>query len=144
MTVVLVHFKCRLFLKAIRGIYLPFVIKHALFPLGTTNLLASCSGLWGVCVQTFMKHANFFTTSLVAWHYIKQGFMCFWSFFYFLEFRCHGTPCMCLGRETNMFEFSFQFTAHGINSHTSTQIWFFKPLWLAIACRCSSNLDYGH
>ena len=21
---------------------------------------------------------------------------------------------------------------------------FFKPLWLAIACTCSSNLNYGH
>ena len=63
MIVVLVYVKDRKKLKAVRGSYLPFVIKHALFPLGTTNLLVNWSGLWGVCVQTFVKHANFFTTS---------------------------------------------------------------------------------
>ena len=95
----------------------------------------------GVC-QNFRQIGQFFyRIILVAWHYIKQGFMFFWSFFNFLELKCHGTPCMCPCRETNMFENS---TAHGINSHTSTQIWFFKPLWLAVACRCSSNLNYGH
>ena len=72
MTVVLVHVKrIEKKLKAVRGSYLPFVIKHELFPLGTTNLLASCSGLWGVCVQTFVKHANFFTTSS-WWHDITS------------------------------------------------------------------------
>ena len=59
MTVVLVHVRHRKKLKAVRGSYLPFVIKHALFPLGTTSLLVSCSGLWGVCVQTFVKQVNF-------------------------------------------------------------------------------------
>ena len=28
----------------------------------------------------------------------------FLIFFIFLEFKCHGTPCMCPRRETNMFE----------------------------------------
>jgi hypothetical protein len=144
MTVVLVHVKCRKKLKAVRGSYLPFVIKHELFPLGTTSLLVSCSGLWRVCVQTFVKQANFYHISLVAWHYIKQGFIFLWSFFNFLELKCHGTPCMCPCRDTTIFENAFYFTAHGINSHTSTPIWFFKPLWLAVACRCSSNLNYGH
>ena len=65
------HAKHRKKLKAVRGSYLPFVIKHALFPLGTTNLLASCSGLLRVCVQTFIKHANFFTTSS-WWHDITS------------------------------------------------------------------------
>ena len=58
-------------MKAVRGSYLPFIIKHASFPLGTTSLLVSCSGLWGVCVQTFVKHANFFTTSS-WWHDIAS------------------------------------------------------------------------
>ena len=44
-TVVVVHVRRRKNLKAVRGNYLPFVIKHALFPLGTMNLLVSCSGL---------------------------------------------------------------------------------------------------
>ena len=43
--VVVVHVKHRKNLKAVRGSYLPFFIKHALFPLGTTSLLMSCSGL---------------------------------------------------------------------------------------------------
>ena len=139
MTVVLVHVKRTKKLKAVRGSYLPFVIKHALFPLGTTNLLVSCSGLWGVCVQTFVKQANFFTTSS-WWHDITSSkASCFSDHFLFF-----GSPCMCPCCETNMFENCFYFTAHGINSHTTTQIWFFKPLWLAVACRCSSNLNYGH
>ena len=132
-------------MKAVRGSYLSFIIKHALFPLRTTSLLVSCSGLWGVRVQTFVKHANFFTTSS-WWHDITSTKVSCASdhFFYFLELKCHGTPCMCPCLETNMFENSFSFTAHGINSHTSTQIWFFKPLWLTVACRCSYNLNYGH
>ena len=75
-----------------------------------------------VC-SNFRQSGQFFYHSiLVPCHYVKQGFMCSSSLFYFLEFKCHGTPCMCPGRDTNMFENSFQFTAHGINSHTSTQI----------------------
>jgi hypothetical protein len=108
--------------KAIRGSDRRFVIKHALFPLGTTSLLVRCSVLWGVCVQTFVKQANFFTTT--SWcHAITSSKVSCVSdhFFNFLEFKWHGTPCMCLGRDTNMFENSFQFTGHGINSHTSTQ-----------------------
>ena len=79
-------------LKAVRGSYLPFVIKHALFPLGTTNLLASCSGLWGVRVETFIKDANFFTTSS-WWHDItstkvscvSHHFSIFW-----IKMPCHS------------------------------------------------------
>ena len=85
-TVVVVHVKHRKKLKAVRGSYLVFVIKHALFPLGTTSLLVSCSGLSGVCVQTFVKQANFFTTSS-WWHDITSSkvscfsdhFLIFWN-----------------------------------------------------------------
>ena len=82
-TVILVHVKCRKKLKAVRGSYLPFAIKHALFPLGTTKLLVSCSGLWGVCVQTFVKHANFFTTSS-WWHGITSTKVSCVSEFFFI------------------------------------------------------------
>ena len=44
-TFVVVHVRRRKRLKDVRGNYLPFVIKHALFPLGTTSLLVSCYGL---------------------------------------------------------------------------------------------------
>ena len=91
MTVVLVHVRRRKKLKAIRGSYLPFVIKHALFPLGTMNLLVSCSGLSGVCVQTFVKHANFFTTSS-WWHDIKSTKVSCVSVFLFfgIKMPCHS------------------------------------------------------
>jgi hypothetical protein len=145
MTVVLVQVKCRNFLKAIRGSYRPFVIKHALFPLGTTCLLVRCSDfVRGVC-QNFRQNGQFFYHSiLMPFHDIKQGFMYFWSFLKLLEFKSHGSQCLCPSRDTNMFENSFQFTAQGINSHTSTQIWFSNPWWFAVACTCSSNLNYGH
>src|SRR5215216_6456756 len=86
MTVVLVHVKHRKILKALRGNYLSFVIKHALFPLGTTSHVVSCSGLSGVFIQTFVKQANFFTTSS-WWHDITSSkvscfsnlFLIFWN-----------------------------------------------------------------
>ena len=93
MTVVLMHVTRTKKLKVVRGSYLLFVIKHALFPLGTTSLLVSCSGLWGVFFQTFVKHANFFTTSS-WWHDITSTKVsCFSDFFYFLELKCHVSPC---------------------------------------------------
>ena len=91
-TVVVVHVRRRKKLKAVRGSYLPFVIKHALFPLGTTCLLVSFSGLWGVCVQTFVTHVKFFTTSY-CWHGItstkvscvSNHFSIFW-----IKIPCHS------------------------------------------------------
>ena len=141
------HITRRNFLRARRGSYLSFVIKHALFTSRNhepySELLRFVRGVYPNFRQAsqFLYHIIF-----VAWHYIKQGFMFSLSFFNFLEFKCHGTPCMymCPCRETNMFENSFYFTSHGINSHTSTQIWFFKLLWLVVACTSSSNLNYGH
>ena len=60
------------------------------------------------CVQTFVKHANFFTTSS-WWHDITLSKVSCFSdhFFNSLELKCHGTPCMCPCRDTNMFENSF-------------------------------------
>src|SRR6266496_2773837 len=98
-------------LKAVRGSYLPFVIKHSLFPLGTTSLLVSCSGLSGVCVQTFVKHAKKFTTSS-WWHDITSTkvscvsdiFLIFWNL---NAMALHAYICMYPCRENNMFENSF-------------------------------------
>ena len=92
MTIVLVTLNIGKNLKAVRGSYLPFVIKHGLFPLGTTSLLVSCFGLWGVCVQTFVKHANFFTAS--SWWHDKTStkVSCVSDFFYFfgIKMPCHS------------------------------------------------------
>jgi hypothetical protein len=122
-----------------------FVIKHALFPLETTCLLMRCSDLWEVCVKTFVKVANSFTTT--SWcHFMTSSKVSCISdqFLFFLKFKSHGSHCLCPSLDTNMFENSFQFTAQGINSHTRTQIWFSNPWWFAVACTCSSNLNYGH
>ena len=121
MIVVLVHIIRRKNLKAVRGSYLPFVIKHALFPLGTTSLVVSCSSLWGVCPNFRQTGQFFYHIILVAWHYIKQGFMFFWSFFNFFRIKMPWHALHACALDTNMFENSFEFTAHGINSHTSTQ-----------------------
>ena len=59
---VAVHITRRKFLKDVRWSYLSLVIKHALFPLGTTCILMRCSNLWEVCVKTFAKKSNPFTT----------------------------------------------------------------------------------
>ena len=135
-------------MKFVRVSYVPFDIKHALFPLGTTSLLVSCSGLWGVCLQTFVKHANLFTTSS-WWHDItstkvscvSDHFSIFW-----IKMPCHSMhmyACVhvvrpiCLKIPSNLLHMEL----------TRTQvhkIWFFKPFWLGVACRCSSNLNYGH
>ena len=89
------HITRRKILKAVRESYPMFIIKHALFPLGTTSLLVSCSAFWGVCVHTFLKHANFFTTSS-WWHDITSNKVsCVSNIFYFLfELKCHVTPCI--------------------------------------------------
>ena len=77
-------------LKAVRGSYLSFIIKHALFPLRTTNLLVSCSGLRGVCVQSFVKQANLFTTSS-WWHDIKSSKVsCFSDHFFGIKMPWHA------------------------------------------------------
>ena len=71
-------------LKAVRGSYLPFIIKHALFPLGTTNPLVSCSGLWGVCVQIFVKQAIFVPHHLGGMTLNQARFHVFLIIFLFL------------------------------------------------------------
>ena len=86
MTVALVHVNGRKKFRVIRGSELWFVIKHALFPLRTTCLLARCSDLWEVCAKTFVKVANSFTTA--SWcHFmtsskvscISDHFWIFWN-----------------------------------------------------------------
>ena len=98
-----VHVKRRKNLKAVRGSYLPFVIKHALFPLGTTSLLVSCSGLWGVCVQTFVKQANCFTTSSWCHEITSSKVSCFFDHFLFFwnlnAMALHACTCVHVVRQ---------------------------------------------
>ena len=134
-------------MKAVRGSYLLFVIRHALFPFGTTSLLVSCSGLWGVCVQTFVKHAKIFSTSS-WWHDITSTKVScvFYIFFQFfgIKMPCHSMlNCViavrpiCLRIPSNLLYMELNLTQ-------VREIWVFKPLLLAVACTCSSNLNYVH
>ena len=134
------HVKRRKNLKAVRGSHLPFIIKHALFPLETTSLLVSCSGLWGVCVQTFVKHASFFTTSS-WWHDITSTKVSCVSYFLFfgIKMPCHSMlNCVravrpiCLKIPSNLLHIE-------LNRTQVYEIWVFKPLWLVVACTCSSE-----
>ena len=61
----------------------------------------------GVC-PNFRQTCQFFSTPS-WWHDITSSKVSCFSdhFFNFLELKCHGTPCMCPCRETNMFENSF-------------------------------------
>ena len=123
MTVVLVHIKCMKFMKAIRGSYLLFVIKHALFPLETMSFPSEL--LWFVrgVSPNFSQIVQFFYINfLVPCHYIKQSLMYFGFCLNYLEFNSHGTQCLYPSRDTNMFENSFQFTAQVITMHTRTQV----------------------
>ena len=99
-------------------------VRHQTCIVPSRNYEPSSELLWfvsGVC-QNFRQTGQFsYHIILVAWHYINRGFIFSDLFFNFLELKCHGMPCMCPGRETNMFENSFEFSGHGINSHTSTQ-----------------------
>ena len=110
MTFVLVHVIRRKKLKTVRGSYLPFVIKHALFPLKTTNLLVSCSSLFGMCVQTFVKYANFYTTSS-WWHDITSTKVSCVSghFLFFFELKWHVTPCIRMHVSVSWDQFVWKF-----------------------------------
>ena len=121
MTVVLVHVKRWKKFEGRKSKLSP--VHHQTCIVPSRNHESSSELIWfvrGVC-PNFRQTCQFFTTSS-WWHDITSSKVSCVSdlFFNFVEFKCHGTPCMCPGRETNMFENSFQFTAHGINSRTST------------------------
>ena len=48
-----------------------------------------------MCVQTFVKQANFLPHHLGGMTLNQALFHVFWSFFNFLELKFHATPCMC-------------------------------------------------
>ena len=119
MTVVLVHVKSRKKFEGRKRMLSP--VRHQTCIVPSRNQEPSSELLRfvrSVCPNVRQTCQFLYHIILVAWHYINQGFMCFWSFFNFLELKCHGTPCMCPCLDTNMFENSFEFNAHGINSHT--------------------------
>ena len=118
MIVVLVHVKCRKKLKAIRGSYLMFVIKNTLFPLGNTSLLVSCYGLWGVCVQTFIKEAIFLphhlggmTLHQARFHVFLIFFLFFWNLNAMALHACvHVVRPICLKIPSNLLHMELTLT----------------------------------
>ena len=88
MIVVLVHATRRKILKAVRGRYLPFVIKHALFPLGTASLLVSYSSLWGGCLSKVLSNMPIFLPhhlGVMTLHQVR--FHVFLIIFYFFGIK---------------------------------------------------------
>ena len=127
-------------LKAVRESYLPFVIKHALFPLGTTNLLVSCPIFEGRVSKRSSNMPISLPHHLGGMTLHQPRFHVFW---FFLELKCmhacvHVVRQICLKIPSSLLHMEL----------TRTQVhkydFFFKPLRLAVACRCSSNLNYGH
>ena len=79
-------------LKAVRGSYLPFVIKHALFPLGTTNLLASAP----VCEGCVSKRSSNMPISLphhlgsITLHQARFHVFLIIFLFFGIKMPCHS------------------------------------------------------
>ena len=133
-------------LKAVRGSYLPSVIKHALFPLWdhepSSELLRFVRG---VCPNFRHTCQFFYHIILVAWHYINQGFMGFWFFLFFgIKMPCHSMLSCVIAVRPICLKISSNLLHMELNRTQEHEIWVFKLLWLAIACTCSSNFNYGH
>ena len=93
MTVVLVHVKRRKKFEGHKRKLSPIHHQTCIVPSRnhepSSELLRFVRGVGPNFRQTcqFLYHII-----LVAWHYINQGFMCFWSFFYFfwIKMPCHS------------------------------------------------------
>ena len=91
------HVKHRKKLKAVRGSYLPFVIKHALFP--SRNHEPSSELLRFVRrVSKLSSNMPIFLPHHLGGMTLHQArFHVFLMFFFiFLELKCHVTSCICM------------------------------------------------
>ena len=130
MTVVLVHVKHRKKFEGRKRKLSP--VRHRTCIVPSRNHEPSSELLRfvrGVCPNFCHTCQFFYHIIFVAWHYINQGFMCFW-FFYFLELKCHGTPCMCPCCDTNMFEKSYLCTCVWVDSMCSKLEGIFRHIGL--------------
>ena len=94
MTVVLVHVKHRKQFEGHKRKLSP--VRHQTCIVPSRNHEPSSELLRfvrGVCPNVRQTCQFLYHIILVAWHYINQGFMCFW-FFSFLELKWHVTPCI--------------------------------------------------
>ena len=89
--------------------------------------------MWGPVVLPdlyilFFEH-QIFTSS--------DHFLFFWNLNAMALHACvQAVTPICLKIRSNLLHMEL--------TRTQVHKYFFKPLWLAAACRCSSNLDYGH
>ena len=86
------HVRRRKKLKAVRGSYLLFVIKHALFPLGTTSLLVRSSVCEG-CLSKLSSSRPIFVPHHLGGMTLHQArfhvFLIFFKFFG-IKMPCHS------------------------------------------------------
>ena len=110
MTVVLVHVKHRKKFEGRKRKLSP--VRHQTCIVPSRNHEPSSELLRfvrGVCPNFRQTCQFFYHIILVAWHYIKQGFMFFWSFFNFLELKCHGTPCIHMHVSISWYQYVWKF-----------------------------------
>jgi len=94
-TDVVLHVRCRKKIEGRKRKLSP--VRHQTCIVPSQNHEPSSELLWfvrGACPNVRQTCQFLYHIILVAWHYINQGFMCFWSFFYFFELKCHVTPCI--------------------------------------------------
>jgi hypothetical protein len=135
-------------IRVIRGSERRFVIKHALFPLGTKCLLVRCSDLWDVFSKTFIKLANSFTTAF-RYHFMTSSkvscifdhFWIFWNLKAMVLTVCvQAVTPICLKIPTNLLHralthtqgHKYDFPTHdGLPLHVhAVQIWITAIIWL--------------
>ena len=96
-------------------------VRHQTCIVPSRNHEPSSELLWfvrGVCPNFGQTCQFFYHIILVAWHYINQGFMCFWSFFSFwIKMPCHSMlNCViavrpiCLKIPSNLLHMEFNRT----------------------------------
>ena len=73
-----------------KGKLSPVRHQRCMFPSRKHEPSSEFFGLWGVCVQTFVKHANFFTTSS-WWHDITSTKVsCVSNYLFEIKMPCHS------------------------------------------------------
>ena len=90
LTVVLVHVKRRKKFEGCKRKLSP--VRHQTCIVPSRNHEPSSELLRfvrGVCPNVHQTCQFLYHIILVAWHYINQGFMCFWSFFW-IKMPCHS------------------------------------------------------
>ena len=130
MTVVLVHVKCRKKIEGRKRKLSPVHHQTCIVPSRNHEPSSELLRFVREGVQTFVKHANFFTTSS-WWHEITSTKVSCVSVF--LEIKCHVTPCIrtcvhvvrqiCLKIPSNLLHMEL--------THTQVHKYFFQTIMVS-------------